>query len=108
MLALTFVPGAKRHLVLRGSPRQGHFLPAGGSVGGPDEVGRVHASVLKRQPPLKVRGPLQASSVRHRSGAAEVSLSEKETTQACSKFSQFCLIENNRAKALYFQEQRRC
>lgn len=48
--------------------------------------------LLRLAPSDGTRSVRRAASVKRRSRAAEVSLAEKETTRACSKFSKLCLI----------------
>lgn len=90
MLALTFMPGEMKAIWLSEGPPAGP-LSSCGSVWGcrPSAC----ASVVECRTQIIILVLLRrATGAKHKTRAAEVSLAEKETTQACSKFSQFWLI----------------
>ena len=90
MLALTFMPGEMKAIWLSEGPPAGP-LSSCGSVWG-CRPGAC-ASVVECKTQIMILILLRpAAGAKHRTRAAEVSLAEKETAQACSKFSQFSLI----------------
>lgn len=90
MLALTFMLGEMKAI------RLSEGLPAGAAFFLRVCLGlqaRPVRSVVGCRTQIMILVLLRrATGARHRTRAAEVSLAEKETTQACSKFSQFWLI----------------